>query len=123
MFLLGVQHHLPMIAVGLADEFGHRSETNRLHFENWRERGRLHAFLWEGCHTLITEDQKFLLGMHYADYDLGPHAVPLLDESLNFFPEETDFDACCFGNLRDADAITAAFCATTSGSAHPARSQ
>ncbi len=50
-----------------------------------------------GCDTLITEDQRFLLGVHYADYALGPHAVPMLDETLDFYPERGVFDQAVMG--------------------------
>ena len=52
----------------------------------------VHAFVWEGCHTLITEDQRFLLGMHYVDYALGPHIVPMLDAG-RWYPDKQAFDA------------------------------
>jgi hypothetical protein len=50
-------------------------------------------FIWERCQELITEDQKFLLGIHYVNYDFGPNVVPLLNHELEFFDEKRQFDS------------------------------
>ncbi len=77
MLDLGLDQQARIIAVGLADRFGERSLAKRQAIERWQAQGRIHAFLWEGCPSLITEDNRYLLGMHYVDYRLGPHAVPM----------------------------------------------
>ncbi|BBM86860.1 hypothetical protein [Candidatus Uabimicrobium amorphum] len=87
-----IQDHLNIIAVGLADRFGQRSTSCRNKINKNVENGSLHSFLWEGCEQLITEDQKFLLGIHYEDYKHGPHIIPVLDENLDFYPERKLFE-------------------------------
>jgi hypothetical protein len=47
-----------------------------------------HSF---GVEDMVTEDQRFLLGQHYLDYNLGPHGVPFVDNQTKFHPEHTDF--------------------------------
>ena len=54
--------------------------------------GRIERFLWEGCQELITQDQKYLLGIHYVDYSLGPNIVPVLNRERRFFAEKRQFD-------------------------------
>jgi hypothetical protein len=97
MLDLGIDREIPIFAAGLADAHGVRSEASRRAVVALAAGGRVRRFLWEGCATLITEDQRFLLGVHYADYALGPHAVPMLDESLAFYPERDAFDAAVMG--------------------------
>ncbi len=90
MFALGIDRRIRIIAAGLADACGERSVAKRQAIERHAADGRL-AFLWEGCNSLITEDHRALLGMHYVDYRLGPHSVPLL---LGTVPpaEKIEFD-------------------------------
>jgi len=88
----GIHEEIPLVVVGLADSNGSRSEKRRSNFESQVKRGVFRAFLWEGCRSLITEDQKFLLGIHYVDYQSGPHIVPLLD-GLEPYEEKALFDA------------------------------
>lgn len=57
------------------------------------------AFLWEGCHTLISEDQKFTPGMHYVDQAFGSHVVPVLTDELDWFAEKVRFDTDVIGNV------------------------
>lgn len=92
MFRIGIDDQIPIIAVDLADAFGNRSQSRRLGFEGYVQNRNLAAFVWEGCASLITEDQKFLLGIHYVDYELGAHIFPVLDDTLQFYPEKTEFD-------------------------------
>lgn len=92
MFRIDLPKDIPIIAVGLADDFGARSASVRDRIAVSMENGLLADFIWEGCPCLITEDQKFLLGTHYVDYNLGPHVVPLLNDDLNFFEEKRLFD-------------------------------
>lgn len=92
MISLRIQDHIQIIAVGIADAYGGRSEQKRATLEEKVKEGTLSTFFWEGCRELITEDNKFLLGVHYRDYDLGPHAVPLLQKNLEFYPEKIQFD-------------------------------
>jgi hypothetical protein len=92
MLELGVDRHLAIVAVGLADRRGERSELHRRRIEGLVADRRLRAFLWEGCDKLITEDQRYLLGIHYVDYALGPNVVPMLDEGLQEFPEKREFE-------------------------------
>jgi hypothetical protein len=101
MLDLGLDRLTPIIAVGLADRFGERSLTKRRMIERFREQGRIHDFLWEGCESLITEDNRYLLGMHYVDYRLGPHAVPMWAQDApgrTLFPQEKiEFDREALG--------------------------
>jgi hypothetical protein len=87
-----LNNQIPVVAVGLADAFGGRSKSARAAFEDMSASGIIESFIWSGCDSLITEDQKFLLGAHYVDYQLGPHIVPLLDDKLEFYPEKIEFD-------------------------------
>jgi hypothetical protein len=89
---LGINEEIPVIAVGLADSFGERSTKNRNRIASVVKTGRIKDFYWEGCASLITEDQKFLLGIHYIDYHFGPHAVPVLNDSLRYYPEKIEFE-------------------------------
>lgn len=92
MLRIGLNEQIPIIAIGLADAFGKRSKPARAAFKEMSDTGKIKSFIWAGCNSLITEDQKFLLGTHYVDYQLGPHIVPFLDETLRFYSEKTDFD-------------------------------
>jgi len=92
MLRLAIHEIVPIVAVGLADRFGTRSTEARSALEQKATEGKLQRFLWEGCVELISEDQKFLLGVHYADYRLGPHVIPVLDENLGFYAEKLEFD-------------------------------
>lgn len=90
----GIDALLPIVACGLADDQGRRSPLHREKVARLVVEGRVEAFLWEGCDTLITEDQRYLLGMHYVDNAFGPHAVPMLtpngaeSEEKRLFEEE-----------------------------------
>ena len=92
MMGLGVTKRLPVTVAALADAFGTRSKANG-YLAGLAAEGRISAFLWEGCHTLISEDQKFTLGMHYVDHAFGPHVVPVLTDQLDWFAEKKRFDA------------------------------
>lgn len=96
MMDLGVTRLLPVTVAALADSFGKRSKANG-YLSKLAEERKLHAFLWEGCHTLISEDQKFTLGMHYVDHAFGPHVVPVLAHSLDWFEEKIRFDTDVIG--------------------------
>jgi len=93
MIRLNIHEKIPIIAAAVADSCGTRSEEKRNTLEVKVREKRLESFIWEGCKELITEDQKFLLGVHYVNYDSGPQAVPLLNENLEFYPEKSMFDA------------------------------
>ncbi len=93
MIRLNIDSHVSIVTAGIADRFGERSSSNRKRLQAQVSKGRLRAFLWEGCESLITEDQKFLLGIHYLSYKLGPHVIPVLDENLEWFEEKRLFDA------------------------------
>ncbi len=97
MMALGVMNDIRVVVVGLADRFGTRAKNNIERFEAMGRQNDLYAFHWEGCKELITEDQKFLLGMHYTEHRLGPHVVPVLDAEGKFFPEKTAFEVEVFG--------------------------
>jgi hypothetical protein len=96
MLDLNFDKQIRIIAVGLADQFGERSLNKRQAIESFKSQGWIYDFLWEGCASLITEDNRYLLGMHYVDYHLGPHAVPMLvgtDTQQLFSPlEKIAFD-------------------------------
>jgi hypothetical protein len=96
MMQLGVTDMLPVTVAALADAFGTRSKANG-YLSGLADAGRINAFLWEGCHTLISEDQKFLLGTHYVDHAFGPHVVPVLAQTLDWFPEKVAFDRDVMG--------------------------
>jgi hypothetical protein len=96
MMQLSVTEMVPVTVAALADSFGTRSKANG-YLAGLAEQGRINAFLWEGCHTLISEDQKFLLGMHYVDHACGPHVVPVLDDRLEWFSEKVEFDLDVMG--------------------------
>jgi hypothetical protein len=96
MLMLGLEREIPIIAVGMADSFGKRAAVNLQGIEDLRDAGILHAFIWEGCTSLITEDQKFLLGVHYVVNNFGPNAIPVLNERLEFYEEKILFDKDVF---------------------------
>jgi hypothetical protein len=98
MMQLGLTQMLPVTVAALADSFGTRSKANG-YLQGLADQGKIHAFLWEGCHTLITEDQKFLLGMHYTDHASGPHVVPVLNDELDWFAEKVRFDEEVMGSV------------------------
>jgi hypothetical protein len=112
MFRLKVNQQIPIVAVGLADANGERSVSNRMKFGEFIELGKLKDFIWAGCVSLITEDQKFLLGAHYVDYQLGPHVVPVLNESLRFYPEKIKFDETVYSVVAEQGAAPDRFSAT-----------
>jgi hypothetical protein len=92
MFRLGIHKQIRIIAAGIADAYGNRSVLNRRKIEKFVDDRIISGFYWEGCSSLITEDQKFLLGIHYVDYTLGPHVVPVLDQHLMHYPEKEEFE-------------------------------
>src|SRR5262249_50693904 len=96
MMQLGVNEMVPVTVAALADSFGTRSKANG-YLGGLAEQGRINAFLWEGCQTLISEDQKFLQGMHFVDHAFGPHVVPVLDDRLEWFSEKAEFDRDVMG--------------------------
>ncbi len=96
MCRLRIHNTIPIIAAGIADAYGTRSEEKRAVLEAKVCNGSLEAFIWEGCKELITEDQKFLLGVHYVNYNSGLNAVPLLNDNLEFYPEKIMFDKQIF---------------------------
>ena len=102
MIDLGVPALLPVTVAALADSFGTRSKANG-YLGRLAEQGKLNAFLWEGCHTLITEDQKFLSGRHYVDHSFGPHVVPVLNDDLEWFEEKVRFDREVLGVVEPLD--------------------
>ncbi|KOR30719.1 hypothetical protein TI04_04420 [Achromatium sp. WMS2] len=95
---LKIYDSIKIIAVGVADSYGERSVVKRAAIEAKVNEGFLDAFVWEGCKQLITADQKFLLGVHYVTYDKGLHAVPLLNNNLQFYEEKIKFDTHIYNN-------------------------
>ncbi|VTU02830.1 unnamed protein product [Gemmataceae bacterium] len=97
MMQLGVTDLLPVTVAALADSFGTRSKANG-YLASLADSRRIHAFLWEGCHTLVSEDQKFTLGTHYTDHAFGPHVVPVLTDALGWYEEKRRFDTDVLGS-------------------------
>jgi hypothetical protein len=89
---LGIHKDIPIIVAGLADRFGERSRLKRKLLEREESDGHIRRFLWEGCAELITEDQKFLLGIHYVDYSSGPHVIPVLNHNLMYYEEKMQLE-------------------------------
>lgn len=98
---LNIRRHVPIIAVGIADSHGTRSEKRRAEIESMKASGLIEDFIWEGCDCLITEDNKFMLGWHYVDYAFGPNVVPVLDEHLQTPAEQLTFQksVCSDGDM------------------------
>ncbi len=92
MMRIGINSDIKVVALGMADAFGERSVYKRAHLLEFKDQGKIHDFIWEGCSSLITQDQKFLLGVHYVDYHSGPNAVPVLNVRQQFHEEKTLFD-------------------------------
>ena len=69
---LGIPGRLRVVAAGIADDFGRRSQAKRARIGALVNSGVLRGLLSEGCSELITEDNKFLLGIHYTDYGARP---------------------------------------------------
>lgn len=101
MILMGLPQKIPVVAAGLADDFGRRSLPKRKHIDYMVQQGAVQAFIWEGCRSLITEDQKFLLGIHYVDYNQGLNIIPMLDADNQAYPEKKQFDQDVFGGPVD----------------------
>jgi hypothetical protein len=101
MILMELTQKIPVVAAGLADDFGARSVQKRTRIDNLVHQGVLKAFIWEGCQSLITEDQKFLLGIHYIDYNKGLNIIPMLDVNNEEYPEKKQFDQDVFGGPVD----------------------
>lgn len=89
---LGINKDIPVIVAGLADRFGERSPLRRKLLQREESEGHIRRFLWQGCAELITEDQKFLLGIHFVDYDSGPHVIPVLNYDLEYYEEKMQFE-------------------------------
>jgi hypothetical protein len=89
---MGIHLQIPLYAAGIADALGIRSEFNRTRLQRMVDTGVPKGFSWSGCEVLITEDHKFLLRMHYADYVSGLHAIPVLDPFLEDFEEKRLFE-------------------------------
>lgn len=92
MIRLGVHERTRIVAAGLADALGERSRAKRARIRQLCAGGKVYAFAWEGCSSLVTQDQKFLLGVHYVDYRSGLNLVPVLDEGLRDYPEKREFE-------------------------------
>lgn len=101
MIHMKLPQKIPLIAAGLADDFGSRSLQKRKHIENMVQQGSLMAFIWEGCQSLITEDQKFLLGIHYIDYNKGLNIIPMLNDDQEEYPEKKQFNQDVYGGPLD----------------------
>ena len=108
----GLHKQIPIITVGLADSYGERSQVTRAIFKEMSDSGKIKSFIWAGCESLITEDQKFLLGAHYVDYQLGPHIVPLLNENFRFYSEKEEFDKFVYRNYAEQGVAPDSFSAT-----------
>lgn len=102
MMELGVTDLLPVTVAALADSFGTRSKANG-YLSRLAEAGKIHAFVWEGCHTLVSEDQRFVGGAHYVDHGLGPHVVPVMTPDLTWFDEKVRFDLDVIGDVEPLD--------------------
>jgi len=93
MIGLGLDRDIKIVACGLADDFGRRSEFKRRLIAALKDEGRIADFLWEGCSSLITQDQKYLLGIHYLDYHDGLNIVPVLNDRTEYSDEYTAFES------------------------------
>ena len=101
MIYMGLPPKIPLVAAGLADDFGSRSLQKRQNIENMVRQGSIMAFIWEGCQSLITEDQKFLLGIHYIDYNKGLNIIPMLNDKHEVYSEKKQFDQDVYGGPVD----------------------
>jgi len=96
---LNIQRRIPVIAVGLAGYNGTRFAGRRSEIEAMKGAGVVMDFLWEGCDCLITENNKYLLGWHYVDYNLGPNVIPLLDNTLKQYGSPVGFNDMIRGTV------------------------
>jgi len=92
MINLEIHKEIPVIAVGIADAFGERFTPKKQQIAAMKINNLIEDFIWEGCYSLITEDQKFLLGIHYLDYHDGLNIIPMLTEHLHYYPEKIQFE-------------------------------
>lgn len=92
MLSLGVHKDIKIIVAGVADDFGHRATSRLSNLNQLRKDGLIHSLDWEGCRTLSSEDNKLVLGVHYIDYHLGPHIVPILTESGIISDSQAQFE-------------------------------
>jgi hypothetical protein len=96
MTKLEIQRDIKIIAAGIADANGDRSILKREKITFYEEAGKIYKFFWQGCNSLITQDQKFLLGVHYVDYHSGLNIIPFLNKNLEYYPEKKEFDKDIF---------------------------
>jgi len=94
MLALKIHEEISIIVIGLADDYGKRFNL-KTNIET-KVGKEIKDFIWEGCESLITEDQRFLLGWHYVDYQLGPHVLPMMNSKLSHFEEYNQF----YGNKK-----------------------
>jgi hypothetical protein len=106
MIGLGLNREVKLVACGLADDFGRRSEFERRLIAGLKDEGRIADFLWEGCASLITQDQKFLLGIHYLDYHDGLNIVPVLNDRMEYYDEYRAFESEVMAGARQAERRT-----------------
>ena len=92
MLKLKINKEIKIIAVGLADNYGNRAKLNIEKIKDVEVNRKIDRFFYEGCRILITQDNKFLLGIHYVDYEYGPHIVPFLDENGEFYEDKKRFE-------------------------------
>jgi hypothetical protein len=92
MLEIGIYRVVPIVVAGLADRFGERSVVKRKLLELEESNGHIVRFLSEGCAELITEDQEYLLGLHYADYNSGPNVIPVLNWNLEYYEEKNQLE-------------------------------
>jgi len=89
--LLGnVRNGLEVCVYGLADAMG-----SKFRLENARKLEELHKrglvrFKFFPTRRLVTEDQRYLLGLHYLDYGQGPSSVPMIN-GANYFQDKQNF--------------------------------
>jgi hypothetical protein len=106
MIRLGLDREVKIVACGLADAFGRRSEFKRRIIDALKDESRIADFLWEGCLSLITQDQKFLLGIHYLEYHDGLNIVPVLNDRMAYFDEYLAFEHEVMAGRREAERRT-----------------
>jgi hypothetical protein len=68
--------------LGLANRYGGKiGKGVAKHFRRWNEQGMMEFF---PINDLLTMDRRQILGLHFLDYRMGPHAVPFVNEDLGY---------------------------------------
>lgn len=64
--------------------------SNRQRLSSLQDQGLI-SFSYAPVQSVVTEDRRALLGLHYIKNELGPHSIPFIDEGREYRPEQKRF--------------------------------